>query len=118
MHAAREGHDAVVEILVARKECDINLSDKYGFTALILAAGMGNFEIVKLLTVSPRVDVNVVEGNTCLITACYKNHPLIVARLLARPDVNPNWTSEAGDRYQHTDSGWCDTVHRINIQKS
>merc|ERR1711915_645620 len=25
------------------------------------------------------------------------NHPLIVARLLARPDVNPNWTSEEGD---------------------
>jgi len=36
-------------------------------------------------------------GYTCLITACYKNHPVIVARLLARPDVNPNWTSEEGD---------------------
>ena len=36
-------------------------------------------------------------GYTCLVTACYKNHPSIVSKLLQRPDVDPNWVSEEGD---------------------
>ena len=35
----------------------MNLANKYGFTALILAAGMGNLDIVSKLT--PRLEVNV-----------------------------------------------------------
>ena len=36
-------------------------------------------------------------GYTCLVTACYKNHPTVVSRLLTRTDVDPNWRSEEGD---------------------
>ena len=35
----------------------MNLANKYGFTALILAAGMGNLDIVSKL--APRLEVNV-----------------------------------------------------------
>ena len=41
-------------------------------------------------------------GYTCLVTACYKNHPTIVSKLLARPDVDPNWISEEGDSLMMT----------------
>ena len=38
---------------------------QYGFTALILAAGMGNREMVELLVQRSDLAVNVVEGNSC-----------------------------------------------------
>ena len=41
-------------------------------------------------------------GYTCLVTACYKNHPSVVSRLLTREDVDPNWRSEEGDSLMMT----------------
>ena len=41
-------------------------------------------------------------GYTCLVTACYKNHPSVVSRLLTRGDVDPNWRSEEGDSLMMT----------------
>ena len=44
-------------------------------------------------------DVNIVSnsGYTCLVAASYKNLPSVVAKLLSRLDVDPNWRSEEGD---------------------
>ena len=36
------------------------------------------------------------------MTACYKNHPSVVSRLLTREDVDPNWRSEEGDSLMMT----------------
>ena len=36
-------------------------------------------------------------GYTALVTAAYRNHPALVASLLARPEADPNWVSEEGD---------------------
>ena len=36
------------------------------------------------------------------MTACYKNHPSVVSRLLTRADVDPNWRSEEGDSLMMT----------------
>ena len=46
--AAREGHEAVVKLLLA-EEVDTDSKDKYGWTPLSLAVQKGKREIVKLL---------------------------------------------------------------------
>ena len=70
----------------------MNARNKYGFTALILAAGMGNFEIVKMLTRAIRVDVNIVEGNSCtaLMIACMHGFCDVASEILLRDDCDVN----------------------------
>ena len=80
----------------------MNLANKYGFTALILAAGMGNLDIVSKLTPrlevnanknkhkifnknhQKKVNVNCVEGNLCsaLMIACMHGYLRIADLLL------------------------------------
>ena len=62
------------------KGWEFSLVLQYGFTALILAAGMGNREMVELLVQRSDLAVNVVEGNSCsaLMIACM--HCYIQAR--------------------------------------
>ena len=70
----------------------INAKNKYGFSALILAAGMGNFDIVKLLNELMIVDVNVVESNSCsaLMIACMHGYTHVAEELLDRSDCDVN----------------------------
>ena len=62
----------------------MNAQNKYGFSALILAAGMGNLGIVRLLTAMASVDVNRVESNSCsaLMIACMHGYLRIADLLL------------------------------------
>ena len=62
----------------------MNLANKYGFTALILAAGMGNLDIVSKLAPRSEVNVNCVEGNLCsaLMIACMHGYLRIADLLL------------------------------------
>ena len=62
----------------------VNQANKYGFTALILAAGMGNLDIVSKLTPRSEVNVNCVEGNLCsaLMIACMHGYLRIADLLL------------------------------------
>jgi ankyrin repeat protein len=89
MHAAREGHDAVVEILVARKECDINLSDKDGDTAFSHACCSGSYRVAKILLNCEGLEINTVDVD--LVTPFHKaianNHIDIVQLLLEHEDL-------------------------------
>ena len=72
--------------------CQVNAQNKYGFSALILAAGMGNLEIVRLLVTRPGVDVNLVESNSCsaLMIACMHGYCEVAATILEREDCDVN----------------------------
>ena len=89
MHAAREGHDAVVEALVARNDCDINLGDKDGDTAFSHACCSGSYRVTQILLNCKGIDINTVD--TDLVTPFHKaianNHIDIVHLLLEHPDL-------------------------------
>ena len=89
MHAAREGHDAVVEVLVAREECDINLSDKDGDTAFSHACCSGSYRVAKILLSCEGLDINTVDVDlvTPLHKAIANNHIDIVQLLLEHPEL-------------------------------
>jgi len=54
--AARKGHEAVVKLLLARDDLDVN-SGHYGRTALSFAAERGHEAVVKLLLAQDEIDV-------------------------------------------------------------
>jgi ankyrin repeat protein len=47
--AAEHGHDAVVKMLLARDDVEVNSKDPYGGTPLLRAAANGHEAVVKLL---------------------------------------------------------------------
>ena len=97
MHAAREGHDAVVETLVARKECDINLSDKDGDTAFSHACCSGSYRVAKILLNCDGIEINTADVDlvTPLHKAIANNHIDVVQLLLERPDLKVNLCSSS-----------------------
>jgi len=52
------GYEAVVKLLLARVELDVNSKDPAGQTLLSCAASMGNSEMVKLLLTRDDLDVS------------------------------------------------------------
>jgi hypothetical protein len=87
--AAREGHVAVVEAMVAAG-ADVNKADKYGVTPLYFAALEGHVAVVEAL-VAARADVNKadVKGETPLYIAARNGHEAVVEALVdAGADVN------------------------------
>ncbi|KAF8877976.1 ankyrin repeat-containing domain protein, partial [Infundibulicybe gibba] len=48
-YAAREGHDAIVKLLLARKGIEVNPVDSYGCTPLDYAAMGKNQDVTELL---------------------------------------------------------------------
>ena len=84
--AIANGHTACVELLLARPGLGINIVNKFGFSALILAAGLGNTELVEMLVAQPETDVNLTEANRCsaLMIAAMHGHAGVAAALLVR----------------------------------
>jgi ankyrin repeat protein len=81
--AVRNGDvDAVRELI--RAGADVDARDRYGQTALMLAAQRGHHEIVELLVArGAALDVTAKYGLTALMLAIVAGHPA-VARVLAR----------------------------------
>lgn len=96
--AVEQGDIIVVKLFLEAGMKSTEEKDKYGFTALVWAAGKGNTEIVKLL-LSKGADVNAkdkaVYGGTALMAAANRGHTEIVKLLLSKgADVNAK--DEAG----------------------
>src|ERR1700722_4826478 len=96
--AAERGHEAVVELLLARDDVDVN-SD--GGTPLSLAAEKGHDAVVKLLLARDDIDVNSRDrryGQTPLLWAAQRGRAAVVKQLLARDDVDvdPNGSGGGG----------------------
>jgi ankyrin repeat protein len=107
--AAKEGHTAVVKLLLATSGIDVNARshDTIGeyHTALIVAAEKGDIAVVKLLLAAPGIDVNATREDearrlalrnrgrgvrTALMQAAKKGHTAVVKLLLAAPGIDVN----------------------------
>ncbi|KAH6891665.1 ankyrin repeat-containing domain protein [Coprinopsis sp. MPI-PUGE-AT-0042] len=90
MKAAGNGHTAIVELLLACPNIQINLVDNKGWSALMKAARYGHEAITKLLLARPEIQVNLVDsnGSSALSLAAYGGHTTIVGLLLARPHIS------------------------------
>lgn len=82
--AIEQKKKAFIKFLV-KNGADLNASRKSdGVTPLILAAKMGEYQVVNtLIGVGARLDANDMEKNTALIVAAKENQEMIVKRLLS-----------------------------------
>ena len=78
LEAAKSGQTEKVLALI-KAGADVNVKDKYGFTALMGSAGNGQTEAVKAL-IEAKADVNAKDklGNTALIVAVRYNYTKMV----------------------------------------
>ena len=89
--AAANGHEAIVKVLLATGQVDVDLKDNSGRTPLIWAAANGHEAIVKVLLATGQVDVDSKDnsyGRTPLIWAAENGHEAIVKVLLATGQVD------------------------------
>lgn len=97
--AAREGYEAIVELLLTRSDLDINAKDEWGDTALIVAAEEGHEAVVRLLLdLGNYVDVNAKnkKGDTALILAAGNEHEDVVKLLLYSGNADVNAENDEG----------------------
>ena len=85
-------------LLLAHPGFEVNLPDKNGNTALMLACTHNNIEAVKILLAEQNVNVNLQneDGNTALTLACTQNNIEVVKILLAHQNVNINQQNKWG----------------------
>ena len=111
MLAAREGHAAIVDMLLTGSSVGPGHANQFGYMALIIAAREGHSEIVSALLADQRVDPNHLDGYgyTALIWAARNGHSDIVRALLTDPRVDPNHSNPRGNtaliiaaRYGHS----------------
>lgn len=90
--AAKNGHDAVVKLLLDRSRIDVDVEDVGGQTALSWAAENGHHTVVELLLDSGKANVNSKDlyGRTPLSWAAKNGHETVVKLLLDsdRADVD------------------------------
>jgi Ankyrin repeats (3 copies) len=97
-YATENGHEAVVEQLLAKDGVDLDSEDKYGQTPLWLAVENGHEAVVKQLLAKDGVDPNSgnIFGQTPLWLAVEKGHETAIGLLLAKDSVDPNTMKEYG----------------------
>ena len=93
-----KGHTEIAKQLLDKKDIDVNLQNKDGNTALILASDKGHTEIAKQLLDKKDINVNLqtIDGDTALTFASYKGHTEIAKQLLDKKDIDVNLQSKYG----------------------
>lgn len=88
--AAINGKKEAMQLLLSRKEVDLNSKDKsnFGSTALELACENGHGSVARLLLMQDGIDIK--DSPAALVKACEKGHEDIVELLLRQTDINPN----------------------------
>ena len=94
--AARNGHGAIVQILLKLEGVRPNIADNGGQTPLSWAAKNRCEDVVKMLIEREDVTPNTAdrEGRTPLLWATQEGHEGVVKMLLERGDVNPDTADE------------------------
>lgn len=94
--AASEGHESVVELLLANG-ADVEMTDKDGWTVLHNAAWGAHDDVVKVLLSHSQaiIDRLAPENRTALLLACACGH-VMVARMLLRAGADPTIVDSAG----------------------
>jgi hypothetical protein len=90
IYAAMNGHDAMVQRLLATGQVNADLKDIYGNTPLIYAASNGHDAIVERLLATGQVNADLKDlfGQTPLSHAAMNGYNAIAERLLATGQVN------------------------------
>jgi ankyrin repeat protein len=98
--AAKNGHGAVVELLLEKDGVDLDSKDKHGWTPLWWAIKRGHNAVVKQLLAKDGVDPDSKDKNdqTPLSWAAENGHEAVVMILLAKDGVDPN----SKDKYGQT----------------
>lgn len=91
MWAAKEGHEAVVALLLENDEVEVDSRDYEGRTPLWFAAMQGQEAVVRPMLESGKVDVNSKDryGQTPLLRAAEEGHETVVRLLLANSSRPP-----------------------------
>ncbi|OTB05176.1 hypothetical protein M426DRAFT_31693, partial [Hypoxylon sp. CI-4A] len=91
-------HEAVIRVLLANDQVDINVSEKGGQTPLMRAAKYGYETAVQLLLATGKVDINARDeiGWTPLLCASYWGNESIIKQLLATGMVDINAKDDSG----------------------
>ena len=116
--AAKTNKLNVVNALIARTDCDVNLADKEERTALFEAAIEGHHRIVERLLQVPEINVNIAGGSlraTPLLAAAIKEYHDIVMSLLRDERVDASLADRSNDTALSTicASGWADAFEEI-----
>ncbi|RYP69569.1 hypothetical protein DL770_008217 [Monosporascus sp. CRB-9-2] len=96
--AAKNGHEAVIELLLATKKVDPDSKSNYGKRPVSWAAENGHEAVVKLLLDTEKVDPNSKSnyGKTPLSLAAGNGHEAVVKLLLATKKVDPDSKTSNG----------------------
>ena len=96
--AAFNGHEAVVQLLLATGQVDADSKDRGGRTPLWWAAGRGHEAVVRLLLATGQVDADSKdrEGQTPLWRAVEHGHEAVVQLLLATGQVDADSKDQGG----------------------
>jgi ankyrin repeat protein len=88
----------IVKLLLDTPEIDVNVQNKNGKTALMLAANNKETEVVKLLLKAPGMDVNIQDkdGDTVLMYSAMYGCESIVKLLLDAPGIDVNVQNKNG----------------------
>jgi ankyrin repeat protein len=97
-YAVENGHEAVVERLLAKDDVDLDSKDMYGHTPLWLAVENGHEAVVQQLLAKDGIDPNSGDcfGLTPLALAVQNGHEAVVKLLLAREGVDPDSKDREG----------------------
>ena len=102
--AAKQGHEAVVKLLLDTGKVDVNVEDNYGRTPLFWAAEQGHEAVVKLLLSIGKADANAKDNYSWipLSWAADQGHEAVVKLLLDTGKVDV----DAKDNYGRTPLFW------------
>ncbi|MDB5853426.1 MAG: ankyrin repeat-containing protein [Herminiimonas sp.] len=103
MHAALEGHLAVVNVLLKRPDIKLNAIDRRGNTALFHAVSGKELDTVERL-LKAGADVNLSKnelGVTPLLEAAWCGRVAVVQALLKQPDIKRNQPGADGNSALH-----------------
>lgn len=97
--AAEKGHEAVVKLLLDRKDINPEFRDSRGRTPLSVAANNGHEAVVQLLLDRGDVNPNLGDtyGETPLLLAASNGHEAVVRLLLGRKDINPDSKTDSSE---------------------
>ncbi|KAF4415640.1 ankyrin repeats (3 copies) domain-containing protein [Fusarium austroafricanum] len=95
--AAKNRHEAIIKLLLAIKEVDVNSKDeKYGWTPLSWAAKNGHESIVKLLLAKGSANIKDNIGPIPLSLAAKNGHDTVAMTLLSHNSVDPDQEDHYG----------------------
>jgi ankyrin repeat protein len=102
-HAAAQGFESIVDLLLRHPRVDVNSKDRHGRTPLTIAILRARESVVKQLLAAPGVSVNEGDkfGNTPLMYAAMMGLGGIVELLLDNGDIEIDTVNEGDDMALH-----------------